>query len=312
MVLDTHRPQRVHLVTTQSLSYTKVPGGEVPAGLPTETEILGRMARENFKVASRLLPVSVRSSLVAYYRYARMVDFLGDEYTGDRRAALDWFDAETRRALAGQTGPVHPVVADAAESVTILGLDPSVLLDLVAANRLDQSRSEYATFTELLDYCQLSANPVGRFVLGLFGCDDEKRLRWSDSICTGLQLAEHWQDVVEDARVGRVYLPSDDLRRFDVSTSDLLRSPASPQWRALMVFEVARARRLLDEGRPLIASLRGVRRWAVAGFWAGGHAALDAIAMTDFDVSGGARRPDPLRVARHMAAAGSKGAGDGR
>jgi squalene synthase HpnC len=312
MVLDTRYPRRVHLVTTQSLSYTELPGGDAPAGLPAEAEILGRMARENFKVASRLLPARLRSNLIAYYRYARMVDFLGDEYEGDRGAALDWFDAQTRRALSGETAGVHPVVAEAAESTTSLGLDPSVLLDLVSANRLDQSRPEYATFSELLEYCRLSANPVGRFVLGAFGCDDDERRGWSDCICTGLQLAEHWQDVAEDARAGRIYLPREDLQRFGVAAADLLRRPASPHWRAMMVFEVARARRLLDEGRPLIASLPGVRRWAMAGFWAGGHAALDAIARTDFDVSGGAPRPDPLRVTRRMVKAGSKGAGDGR
>jgi squalene synthase HpnC len=308
-VLDTHHPERVHLVTTQSLHYTQVPAAAPPAGLPTEAEILGRVGRENFKVASRLLPSTLRSNLVAYYGYARMLDFLGDEYPGDRLAALDWFEAETRRALGGVVDDVHPVVAGGVRAVTSAGADPGCLLDLVVANRLDQSKTEYATFPELLDYCRVSANPVGRFVLGAFGCRPAGLIGWSDSICTGLQLAEHWQDVAEDARAGRVYLPREDLDRFGVAPSDLLDSPASRQWRALMVFEVARARGLLDQGRPLIAALGGVRRGAVAGFWAGGHAALDAIAAADFDVSRGGPRPHLSRVAVRLVSARPRAGG---
>jgi squalene synthase HpnC len=290
------------VVTTQSLSYTKLPAGD-PPGLPTEEEILGRIGRENFKVASRLLPSALRSSLISYYGYARLVDFLGDEYAGDRLDALDWLDAQTRRAMAGDTADLNPLVASAAGTVVSRGIDPSCLLDLIVANRIDQSKAEYGTFAELAEYCRFSANPVGRFVLALSGSTDDQRAGWSDAICTGLQLAEHWQDVTEDARAGRVYLPREDLERFGVAVADLLSSPACTEWRALMVFEVARARRLLDDGRPLIDSLRGAWRWAVAGFWAGGHAALDAIAARDFDVTAHSLRPRLHRVARHMFAA---------
>jgi squalene synthase HpnC len=279
-----------------------LPAGD-PPGLPTEEEIFGRIGRENFKVASRLLPGALRTSLISYYGYARLVDFLGDEYAGDRLDALDGLEAQTHRALAGDTADLHPLVASAVATVIARGIDPSCLLDLIVANRVDQSKAAYATFPELVEYCRFSANPVGRFVLALSGSTDDQRARWSDAICTGLQLAEHWQDVVEDARSGRVYLPKEDLERFGVAVADLLSSPACAEWRALMVFEVARARRLLDEGRPLIPRLRGAWRWAVAGFWAGGHAALDAIAATDFDVTAPSLRPRLRRVARHMVVA---------
>jgi squalene synthase HpnC len=239
---------------------------------------------------------------LAFYGFARLVDQLGDAYDGDRRAALDWVEAETNLAVIDPGRPgLHPLVARAAASVRSLGADPDLLADLIAANRQDQVVSSYATFGELTAYCRLSANPVGRLVLAAFGMSTPQRERWSDAICTGLQLAEHWQDVAEDARAGRVYLPADDMARFDVTPGDLVAGPpGSSSLRALMAFEVARARRHLDEGTPLVASLPGRCRWAVAGFWAGGAAALDAVAAQGFDPLAGTPRPARARVVRHM------------
>lgn len=268
------------MVTTRSLTYTIDP----PAGLPTETEILGRAASENFTVASVLLPARTRRYLLAFYGFARLVDQIGDAYQGDRLAALDWIEHQTGAALAG--GDAIPLVSRAARSVTELGLDPQPLFRLIEANRMDQTVTRYGSFADLVRYCELSANPVGHLVLGAFGYTDAERLALSDSICTGLQLVEHWQDVAEDAAAGRVYLPVEDLARFGVASSDLTSpGPARTELRALMVFEVARARRFLDAGRPLISMVSGRPRVALAGFWAGGHAALDGIASSRFDVT---------------------------
>lgn len=300
-------------MTTRSLSYTSPIAGP-PPGLPTDTEILGRASGENFAVASRFLPSRARQHLLAFYGFARLVDQLGDAYAGDRMSALDWLEGETRAALAApvaETGADarlsaggHRLVADAAHSVRALGIDPAPLFDLIEANRQDQTIASYATFAELHRYCRLSADPVGRLVLGAFGRSDERRIALSDALCTGLQLVEHWQDVVEDARSGRVYLPQEDLRRFGVDPRRLEElGPAPAEVRALMVFEVARAREWLDRGRPLVGLLAGRYRVAVAGFWAGGHAALDAIADRDFDVLVPAVRPRPHRVLRHTLAA---------
>jgi squalene synthase HpnC len=241
---------------------------------------------------------------MAFYGFARLVDELGDAYDGDRLAALDWLEWETRMALADpdQQG-LHPLVARAAEAVRTVDADPSWLTDLIAANRQDQLVATYATFEELAEYCRLSANPVGRLVLAAFGASTPRQQGWSDAICTGLQLAEHWQDVAEDARAGRIYLPADDRARFGVTGEELAGGPpASTALRALLAFEVARARRHLDAGAPLVASLRGRARWAVAGFWAGGAAALDAIAGRRFDPLGGAPRPAPGRIAWQLGA----------
>jgi squalene synthase HpnC len=299
------------VVTTQSLSYTRSdvtpvtpsPADDaVPAGLPTTSQILGRAAGENFRVASWLLPPATRGHLLAVYGFARLVDYLGDEYDGDRLRMLAWLSAHTELAVDDPAQPgLHPLVARAAASIRAVDADPRGLQDLIAANRQDQLVTRYATFDDLVGYCRLSADPIGRLVLAIFDAATTARLRWSDRICTGLQLAEHWQDVAEDAAAGRVYLPTEDLERFGVTMSDLQSDgPGSPALRALMAFEVARARRLPDQGLPLVSSLAGRARWAVAGFWAGGQAALDAIAAQRFDPLRGAPRPSRSRVALQM------------
>ena len=190
------------------------------------------------------------------------------------------------------------------------------LFDLVQANRQDQNVLRYESFADLVGYCRLSANPVGRMVLAIFGVATPERVAWSDRICTALQLVEHWQDVAEDAIVGRTYVPQEDLRRFGVSHHELVPPPASyvnrrrrgapggasSSCRALMAFEAARARRMLHDGTPLVGSLRGHLRYAVAGFVAGGHAALDALAAVDFDIYADTPRPAGRRFAAHLGA----------
>lgn len=295
--------------------------------LPPDYLVLGRAATENFPVASRLLPAHLRADLMAVYGWARLVDELGDNYAGDRLAALAEVEQQFRAALRDprvdqhEDVSLHPLVAQAATTARRRGLPAQPFLDLIEANRQDQRVNRYETFSDLVGYCGLSANPVGRLVLGIFEAITPERVYWSDKICTALQLVEHWQDVAEDAAVGRVYLPEEDLRRFGVSAEELLppgagqhfdqsAGKAGPQVagtrpsqrsRALMAFEVARARRLLDEGTPLVASLEGRLRMAVAGFVAGGHAALDAIAAAGFDIYAEWARPVPRRFAWHLA-----------
>lgn len=295
-------------MTIRSFSYTSADVG-IPPGLPCASDILGRASGENFPVASVVLPKESRRHLFAFYGFARLVDYLGDDYSGDRLGALNWLECETRSALdepletSAGAGSCHPLIVRAATSVHDLRIDPQSLFDLIEANRTDQQVASCETFEDLLAYCRLSANPVGRLVLGVFGVQGADRFAYSDAICTGLQLAEHWQDVLEDAQAGRVYLPSEDLHRFGVDATLLTSGPATPQLRALMVFEVARARSWLDRGLPLLTQVTGRTRWAVAGFWAGGHAALDAIAKRDFDVLLPASRRPGLYWARHMARA---------
>jgi squalene synthase HpnC len=271
-----------------------------PAALPPEAVVLAQARTENFPVASRLLPGRVRGHLLALYGFARLVDDVGDEAPGDRLALLDWLDAEVDRVYEG--APTVPVTARLAATVRACDIGPDPLRALIAANRQDQRTTRYETIDDLLAYCELSANPVGRLVLAVLGAATPERVRLSDAICTGLQLTEHWQDVVEDLDRGRVYLPLADLARFDCQVEDLRHRPATAQVRTLLAFEVGRARKLLAAGPPLVRTLRGRAALAVAGFVAGGRTALDAIERAGYDVSGGPPRPARRMYVRALAA----------
>jgi squalene synthase HpnC len=263
--------------------------------------VLAKAPAENFSVAPLFLPARVRGDLLAIYGFARLVDDIGDDgdATPDARLALlDWADDEIERAALGDA--THAVFRRLTPTIDRCRLDLHPFHDLVEANRVDQRVSRYDTFDDLLGYCRLSANPVGRLVLAVLGATTPSRVRRSDAVCTGLQLAEHWQDVGEDAGRGRVYLPREDLRRFGCDERELLAPRAGDALRALVLHEVERTRPFLDEGAPLVAGLRGRPRLLVAGFVAGGHAALDAIERADGDVLRVACRPRKRRVAAHL------------
>jgi phytoene synthase len=252
------------------------------ARLPDESSILSLASRENFSVASMLLGRATRAHLTAVYGFARLVDQIGDEVEGDRLTLLDEFEQDLHRVYDG--APHHPLLQRLAATVRVCDLPREPFLRLIEANRRDQRTTEYFTFDELVEYCDLSANPVGELVLHVFGAATPDRIALSDRVCTALQLVEHWQDVGEDFRRGRIYVPAEDLVRFGVESTDLGARATSPPLRRLLAFEVERARRLLDEGAPLVAHLRGRGRIAIAGYVGGGRAALDAIAAANYDV----------------------------
>jgi squalene synthase HpnC len=281
---------------------------DAPAALDAVDAGAARAAGENFPVALRLLPDRYRRHLMAVYGYARTVDDLGDQAPpGQRLALLDELEADLARLYANGEIPRSEVVRGLRATVTECGIPAQPFTDLILANRQDQVVTRYQTFEDLLGYCRLSANPVGRIVLQVFGSFSNERAAASDSICTALQLAEHWQDVAEDLQAGRIYLPVEDQQAFGVTEADLARSSASAQVRALMAFETRRARALLDAGAPLVGSLRGAARGAVAGFVAGGRAALAAIAAADHDVLRATPRPRRRRVAGELVLAYARG-----
>jgi squalene synthase HpnC len=241
--------------------------------VPGESDVLERAGTENFSVAALVLGRETRDHLLAVYGFARLVDQLGDDVDGDRLAHLDWLEAEVDRIYAGAE-PEHPLMRRLARSVRALDLPREPFVRLIDANRRDQRQHVYATYEELADYCDLSANPVGELVLHVFGAATPERIAQSDAVCTALQLLEHWQDVQEDHANGRIYLPAEDLERFGVAPGAF----EGDAYARLMEFEIARARRLLDEGAPLVGTLRGRARVAVAGYVGGGRAGLDALA----------------------------------
>jgi len=268
---------------------------------PAADAVRERSRTENFSVASLLLGATTRRHLLAVYDFARLVDQLGDAVDGDRLAALDEAEAELDRAFGGD--PRTPVFRRLAAVIRECRLERGPFARLIDANRLDQRRHDYGTWDELAAYCDLSANPVGELVLGVFGVRTPDRLRLSDDVCTALQLIEHVQDVREDALQGRVYMPLEDREAFGVDEVELTGEAATPAIRSLVAFECARADELLRSGDELVASLRGRARLAVAGYVGGGRAQLAAVSAAGYDVlastpaaTGAAKARATLRV----------------
>jgi squalene synthase HpnC len=264
--------------------------------LPGETAVLPLSTRENFSVAARLLGRETRNHLLAIYGFARLADQLGDEAPGDRLALLDRLEDELGRVYDGE--PRHPLMVRLQPTVQARNLPREPFARLIEANRRDQAQAVYATFDDLVDYCTLSANPVGELVLHVFEAATPERIALSDRVCTGLQLVEHWQDVAEDYRRRRIYLPAEDMERFGVRDDDIGSAETLPALRALMAFEVRRAREWLDAGAGLVGTLRGRARFAVAGYMGGGRANADAIEAAGYDVLAGPPKANGANRAR--------------
>ena len=199
-----------------------------------------------------------------------------------RLALLALWESELESCYS--SNPVHPVMVALQETIEDFDLPRQPFLKLIEANRMDQENHRYATYGDLLHYCEHSANPVGRLVLALFGYRDEERNSLSDATCTGLQLTNFWQDVARDYRKGRIYIPQEDMERFGYTEGELARGAATPAFRQLMAFEVDRAMDLFRVGAPLAATLEGTVRLDVALFTRGGMSVLEAIRKQSYDV----------------------------
>ncbi|WP_405774957.1 squalene synthase HpnC [Streptomyces sp. NBC_00859] len=281
---------------------------------------LDKASGENFPVAPFFLPRAWRDDLMAVYGYARLVDDIGDgdlaspaaearllgldpAKADDRIAMLDAFEEDLHRVFAGPgEPPLHPILRTLRATVRRCALTPEPFLGLIAANRQDQTVRRYETYEDLIAYCELSANPVGRLVLQITGTASPERIRRSDAVCTALQIAEHLQDVAEDLGRDRIYLPAQDMKEFHVQEADLAVPSAGASVRALVAYEAERARELLNEGAPLVGSVHGRLKLLLAGFVAGGSAALQAVSAAGFDVLPGPPKPTKLGLLREMGA----------
>ncbi|HZQ62577.1 MAG TPA: squalene synthase HpnC [Casimicrobiaceae bacterium] len=241
---------------------------------------------ENFPVASLLVPSRLRRATLAIYRFARAADDLADEGTATpaaRLAALAEFDAGLAVIEQGGT-PAAPPFPELARAIAEHALPVALFRDLLSAFAQDVTTTRYATAADLHDYCRRSANPIGRLLLHLYGAAAPAPLAWSDAICTALQLANFWQDVASDWERGRIYLPQEDMTRFGVRERTIAQAAPDAAWRALMRFETARTRSMLESGRPLVRVLPWRLRLELAGVLAGAHRVLDAIDAVEGDV----------------------------
>ncbi len=271
---------------------------------------------ENFPVASFLLPRRMRPHVAALYAFARAADDFADE--GDRTVEeryrlIDGWRERLLEAVAGTTStiqrspergePAHSREIFMALGVTIRRLQlPSVLLeDLLSAFRQDVTVSRYATWPALFDYCRRSANPIGRLVLRIGGYADNDLDKWSDAICTALQLTNFWQDVKSDWARGRIYLPREEMQAHGADETALVGDRLTPEWREAIASAVSRTRALFDDGRPLCDRLRGRLRYEIRMTWLGGTRILDRIEAANFDVL---ESPANHRRHRHSLACG--------
>jgi squalene synthase HpnC len=250
---------------------------------------------ENFSVAAVWIPRRERRLLLAVYAYSRFVDEVGDGGRGDALNTLAAIEHDVRAGAGGEARvpALRPVLAELEGG----GLPREPLLDLIEANRRDQHVHRYETWDDLIGYCRLSADPVGRLVLAAMDASNQATRPLSDSVCSALQVVEHLQDVREDALMGRIYVPGAELEAEGVSEAELLDAPTAGRGlRRVIALQAARARSMLVAGSPLVGMLRGWKRAAVAGYVAGGLAAISALAAADYDVLGA--RPRPGKAAR--------------
>jgi squalene synthase HpnC len=241
---------------------------------------------ENFPVASILLPATLRAPVEAIYRFARSADDIADEGHAtpcERLSALAAYNAQLDVIASGAT-PTQPLFRELANCIRQYDIPLQPFRDLLSAFSQDVGTTRYEQYHDLLNYCSRSANPVGRLMLHLYGATSEANLAASDAICSALQLINFWQDVAVDAAKGRTYLPQEDLRRFGAEEEQIRRGICDDNWRALMQFEVDRARALLHAGSPLALRLPGRVGWELRLVVQGGLRILEMLEAVRFDV----------------------------
>ena len=270
------------------------PSYRIPETAPTLAEAqaycraLAESHYENFHVASWFLPKAIRPHFQSIYAYCRISDDLGDEVpdAAQALALLDLWGRELDACYAGRAR--HPVFVALAETIRACGIPKEPFADLLVAFRQDQTVKRFATMDDVHAYCRYSANPVGRLVL--YACSEvtpetrDEKFRLSDATCTALQLANFWQDVSVDWQKGRVYIPQVDMQRFSVTDTTIEKGIATPEFRALMKYEVDYAHSIFAQGLPLIGLVRRDLALDLDLFSRGGLEILRSIERCDYDV----------------------------
>lgn len=251
-------------------------------------ERLARAHYENFPVGSVLVPKPLRKHVYSVYAFARVADDFADEgyetnelTEAQRLAALDDWGRMLEDCYRGSAS--HPIFIALGETVDALQLPIQLFRDLLSAFKQDVVKRRYANFEEVLDYCVRSANPIGRLILLLFGYRDEYRHGLSDHICTALQLANFWQDVEVDIQKDRIYLPQNEMARFQVGVDDLREKRFSERYAALLEFQVERTWALFNQGKPLPEKVQGRLAIELRLTWLGGTRILERIKELGYD-----------------------------
>jgi phytoene synthase len=241
---------------------------------------------ENFPVASLLLPKPMRPAVAAIYAFARRADDFADEpgpSDAERLRLLDDWGRRLRRAVGANPTAVDALSNDdlvfiaLADAIEKHRLPTSLFEDLLSAFRQDVATKRYASWSDVLDYCRRSANPIGRLVLRVGGYDSLELDSWSDAICTALQLTNFWQDFGVDWRRGRLYLPCDDRDRAGADERDLDRGQWTEAWQRALAVVIGRTHELFMAGRPLCDAVSGRLKWELRVTWLGGRRVLQKV-----------------------------------
>jgi squalene synthase HpnC len=266
-------------------------------------ERLARAHYENFPVGSLLIPKNKRQHVYSIYAFARTADDFADEgyenglNESERLSALDDWKSKLEACYCGEAD--HPIFIALSETIKALQLPVGLFHDLLSAFRQDVIKRRYANFDEVLDYCTRSANPIGRLVLLLFEYRDERLFQLSDHLCTGLQLANFWQDVAVDLRKDRIYLPQDEMEHCGVSADDLKERRFNPRYAELLRLQVERTKEFFQRGRALPHLVSGRLAFELRLTWFGGMRILERIEELGYDTLGTRPKittPDKLRV----------------
>ena len=240
---------------------------------------------ENFPVGSFLIPKEIRRHIHAIYAFARTADDFADEpETPDnlRMAFLENWESQLMQSV--WRSPQHPIFIALKETIRQKDLPLDLFRDLLTAFKLDVIQNRHASFDDVLNYCRHSANPIGRLVLFLFGYRDPALHLLSDSICTGLQLTNFWQDLMVDLEKGRIYIPTEDFKRFDYSEEDLRNRTYNDAFQNLMAFQINRTRVLFREGHALCRQVGRNLRFELNLVWKGGNFILDSLESQQYDI----------------------------
>jgi squalene synthase HpnC len=260
---------------------------------------------ENFHIATFFLPSEVRPHFESIYAYCRVADDLGDEVADPAVATrlLNTWLSMLDECYETPERSMHPVFVALHETIRECGVPRQLFADLVHAFLINQVKLTYNTWDELLNYSHYSANPVGRLVLWVCGYREESLALLSDKVCTALQLASRWQDVVEDAERGRRYLPAEDMLRFSIDEGQIEGRVFTPDFRAMMEGLVIRTRQMLDEGGEIVQHVDKQLAVTLNLVRNGGDAILDGITAQDFDVLRGSPAVTKLKKVSLLAGA---------
>ena len=240
---------------------------------------------ENFPVVSFLVPEELRKHVAIIYWFARTADDFADEgelAETTRLIELNKFENRLRNLITENFE--DPLELALYSTIKEKNLSPVLFFDLLKAFKQDVVKKRYNNFDDVLEYCKYSANPVGRLILELSGIRDEKAFRYSDKICTALQLTNFLQDTAVDYRKGRIYLPADEMEKFGVSEKMFELNENNLNLKKLLTYNVNRAQRLFDEGKHLFTFLHGLLKYEIRWTVLGGQTVLDRIRKNDYDV----------------------------